>query len=346
MSQPSRRIGGVAWPYKANFLPNATVNATVNAQVMRAASQRSRSERAGRQCCGAASPAYEKVRDERRAACYSYPWKATLCQLRPSNRVPPLIFLVGDIGGLRCCRDQASLTKATLMRRFHEHRDQARRGPTETRSGKVSPMKGNLRLRRRMPVILAVAVVALAPMGTTAASASSTPSGEVVVGRTVIEPAYDSMTGAIKYLLTPMGAPNPVKSNPISWAPIYIPVYPVDSTVGTLLCQHTPVENCPDHGPLVAGGAALIDPIVYGDGVMGHDHLMAGPASGGDFNIAWEPILVLFTSKAAANTHLITKAQVDAAVTSGAAFEVPLPPLTFNCSVVSQAVYARGTPLL
>jgi len=29
---------------------------------------------------------------------------------------------------------------------------------------------------------------------------------------------------------------------------------------------------------------------VYSGGVMGHDHLMAGPASGGDFNIAWEPI--------------------------------------------------------
>jgi len=136
--------------------------------------------------------------------------------------------------------------------------------------------------------------------------------------------------GAIKYVLTPMGAPNPVKSNPISWAPFYLPVYPVGSTVGTLMCQDIPTENCPDHGPLVAGGAAQIDPAVYGDGVIGHDHLMAGPASGGDFNIAWEPILVLFTSKAAANTHLITKAQVDAAVASGAAFEVPLPQLTFR----------------
>jgi hypothetical protein len=207
-------------------------------------------------------------------------------------------------------------------------------------------MKGSVRLHRRLSAILSVAIVAFAPMGVTAASASSIPSGEVVVGKTVIEPVYDSMTGAIKYVSTPMGAPNPVKSNPISWAPIYIPVYPAGSTVGTLLCQHVPVENCPDHGPLVAGGAAQIDPDVYGDGVIGHDHLMAGPASGGDFNIAWEPILVLFTSKAAANTHLITEAQVDAAVASGAAFEVPLPQLTFNCSVVNQAVYARGTPLL
>ena len=33
------------------------------------------------------------------------------------------------------------------------------------------------------------------------------------------------------------------------------------------------------------------------------------------------------------------------AVASGAAFEVPLPQLTFHCAVVAQAVYARGTPL-
>jgi len=211
-------------------------------------------------------------------------------------------------------------------------------------------MKANVRLRRRMPAILAVAVVALAPMGATAASASSTPSGEVVVGKTVIEPVYDDMSDAIKYVSTPMGAPNPVKSNPISWAPMYIPVYPVGSTVGTLLCQHSPFENCPDHGPGVAGGAMAIDQLkgydVYSGGVMGHDHLMAGPASGGDFNIAWEPILVLFTSTGAANAHLINKAQVDAAVASGDAYEVPLPQLTFNCSVVNQAVYALATPLL
>lgn len=72
---------------------------------------------------------------------------------------------------------------------------------------------------------------------------------------------------------------------------------------------------------------------------------MAGPASHGDFNVAWVPILVLFTSKDAANTHLITETQVEDAVASGAAFEVPLPQLTFHCAVVSQAVYARGTPL-
>lgn len=89
-------------------------------------------------------------------------------------------------------------------------------------------------------------------------------------------------------------------------------------------------------------------PTVYGDqpgDVIGHDHLMAGPASHGDFNTAWVPTLILFTSKAAADNHLITEAQVDLAIANGQAIEVPLPQLTFLCAVVSQAVYARGTPL-
>jgi hypothetical protein len=136
-----------------------------------------------------------------------------------------------------------------------------------------------------------------------------------------------------------------VKSNPIASAPFYVPVYPAGSTVGTLLCKDTPVENCPDHGPGIAAAAQQIMPGVYGGGVIGHDHLMSGPGSGGDFNVAWVPTLVLFTSAAAANQHLITETQVDAAIAAGNAIEVPLPQLTFTCAVVSGSVYARGTPL-
>jgi hypothetical protein len=91
---------------------------------------------------------------------------------------------------------------------------------------------------------------------------------------------------------------------------------------------------------------------VYSGGVIGHDHLMAGPGSGGDFNVAWVPTLVLFTSTDAANEHLITLAQVNAAVAAKLAILVPLdgtngtPNLTFHCSVVPGAVYAGGTPFL
>ena len=204
-------------------------------------------------------------------------------------------------------------------------------------------------MKLRMSLIFAAAVAVLAVIAIPAATADSIPSGEVVVGKTVVEPAYDDQTGAIRYLLTPMNAPDPVKSNPIASAPLYLPVYPKGSTVGTTVCEDLPVENCPDHGAAIAGAAQFFTNLrgfhTYDGGVIGHDHLMSGPGSHGDFNVAWVPTLVLFTSTAAANEHLITDAAVEAAVLRGDAFEVPLPQLTFLCAVVPAAVYARGVPL-
>jgi hypothetical protein len=86
------------------------------------------------------------------------------------------------------------------------------------------------------------------------------------------------------------------------------PVSPVGASVGTLQCAHLPADTCPDPGPQIAGAAASIVPAIYDNGVLGHDHLMTVPVSGGDFNIAWEPILVLFTTATAANTRLTTLA--------------------------------------
>jgi hypothetical protein len=175
------------------------------------------------------------------------------------------------------------------------------------------------------------------------AAADPIPSGERLLGQSVLEPVYDDeQAGVIGFVSTPLHAP--MKANPRAWSPFYVPVYPVGSTVGTVLCQHIPVDNCPDHGPGVAGAAASIVPAVYGGGVIGHDHLMDFPG-GADFDVAWEPILVLFTSKAAANEHILTDAQIEAAVARGDAIEVPVPALTFHCQAVSAAVWARATPL-
>lgn len=171
------------------------------------------------------------------------------------------------------------------------------------------------------------------------------PSGERLHGQSVLEPVYDAEdAGAIGYVSTPIHAP--MHANSKAWSPIYIPVYPTSASdaVGTLLCQHTPAENCPDHGPEVAGLAQSVEPDVYGGGVLGHDHVMDYPG-GADFNIAWEPIAVLFTNSAAANEHLLTDAQIQAAVDRGDAIEIPLPALTFHCAAVSAAVWARGTPM-
>jgi len=48
---------------------------------------------------------------------------------------------------------------------------------------------------------------------------------------------------------------------------------------------------------------------------------------------------VLFTNAAFANTCLTTLAQVNAAVSSGQAIEVPVPSATFHCQVVPATVY-------
>jgi hypothetical protein len=201
---------------------------------------------------------------------------------------------------------------------------------------------------KRLMLLAAVTAMMLGA-GISAAGASSIPSGERVLGQSVVEPVYnDEQAGTIGYVSTPIHAPNPVKANPNAWSPFYVPVYPVGSTVGTLLCMHTPAENCPDHGPQIAAAAAAAFPDVYGpangSGVLGHDHLMDFPG-GADFNVAWEPILVLFTSTAAANEHLLTDAAIEAAVARGDAIEVPVAALTFHCAAVSARVYALGTPL-
>ncbi|HET7739537.1 MAG TPA: hypothetical protein VFL67_02665 [Mycobacterium sp.] len=202
---------------------------------------------------------------------------------------------------------------------------------------------------RKVLQVVALAAAMLIVVAAPSASASPIPSGERILGRTVIEPVYDDMTGAIRYVSTPMGVPDPVKSNPRAAAPFYLPVYPTGANVGTLVCQDVPVENCPDHGAAVAGAAMGIMPNVYGAGVIGHDHLMAGPASHGDFNVAWVPTLVLFTDTKFV-THITTLAEITQMAQAGEVITVPLdgtngtPNLTFHCSVVPAAPYLRGTP--
>jgi hypothetical protein len=179
-------------------------------------------------------------------------------------------------------------------------------------------------------------------VSTTAAFADTLPSGEVTVGQTVIEPAYNIGTGGIIYLSTPKHAV--VHPNSHQVAPLYLPVYPRDSLVGTLNCQDFPVENCPDHGPLIAGLAQAEVPGVYGEGVLGHDHLGGVASSHTDFNVNWEPVVVLFTSPAAVQ-HITTLSQLESALAHEEVKEIRLPAATFHCAIVSGAVYARGTPL-
>jgi len=176
-------------------------------------------------------------------------------------------------------------------------------------------------------------------------SLAALPSGEHMLGNSLIEPAWEDVSSTIVYLLTPLGAPFPTHTSSHAVAPLYLVEYPPGSNVGTMNCMGVP-GNCPDHDIEVATAATTIMPSVYGTDptlVPGHDHLIAGPASGGDFNISWEVVEILFTSKAAV-TRLTTEAAVDAAIARGDAIEADLG-FAFHCSVVGPAPYLKGTPV-
>jgi hypothetical protein len=177
------------------------------------------------------------------------------------------------------------------------------------------------------------------------ATAGAIPTGQRIFHNGGVEPVYDAAhAGRIGFLYEPSKAP--MHAPPVAWAPIYVPVYPTGTTAAsTFLCMHQPVENCPSHGNAIAGAAQAIMPGVYGDGVIGHDHVFDFPG-GDDFHFAWEPVLVLFTSTPAANEHLLTDDAILAARDRGDVMLIPLADATFNCAVVSSALWDRATPVV
>jgi len=202
----------------------------------------------------------------------------------------------------------------------------------------------------RKSLLVATATAALT-LAAGPVQATSLPSGERVLGNAgqgqgaVIEPAYDLNTGALTYILTPTGAPNPSKADAHAVAPLYIVVYPASYPGWTLSCMGVP-GNCPDHDGLIAGAATAIEPGVYGTdpgAVPGHDHLIGLANTGGDWNVAWHVWVVLFTTSDAANTHVTTMVQLQADLDSGDAISIDSG-ITFNCSAVSASAYWKGTP--
>jgi hypothetical protein len=204
---------------------------------------------------------------------------------------------------------------------------------------------------RRMFWLIAAMSVLVVVIAAGSGGAASIPSGERTLAQISLEPVYnDEQAGQIGYILKPEHTAQPVNSNPTAWAPFYLVIYPVGSTAAsTYLCMHLPVDNCPSHGPGVAAFAQATYPTVYGAGVIGHDHLMDFPG-GSDFNIAWEPMNVLFTPKGAAdgaiNEHVLTDAQIGALVANGDAKVFPRPTRTFICASVPERLYDMATPLV
>lgn len=220
---------------------------------------------------------------------------------------------------------------------------------------------GTSRSFPRVLTTMAFALALSASFGVAGVSAAG-PSGQVMIGDTsystatghftggggTVEPAIDDANGSTVYLFTPNNAKT--HANTHNFAPLYLVVYPVGSGIdpASLNCQHlladltTLHDNCIDHGPIVAG-AADASP-VYVRGVIGHDHLVGIASSGGDFNVIWEPVLVLFNSVDASTTRILTLDQLNKAFGAGQVSETPLPSLDFNCASVSAAVYNHGTP--
>ena len=103
--------------------------------------------------------------------------------------------------------------------------------------------------------------------------------------------------------------------------------------------------------PLSANAQACVD---FNGGqecslVKGHDHLVGKASTGGDFNVAWHVVLVVFTSKAfgdgAINTRITTLSQINALLASNDVITISTP-VTFNCSITSERTYELGTPVV
>jgi hypothetical protein len=190
--------------------------------------------------------------------------------------------------------------------------------------------------------------------------AAGADSGQRTYGQVAVEPAIDSSTGTAVYLHTPLKSPFPSKANPRATAPLYLPLYPLSSTVSAsdLNCQPT---NC-DHGnvlpfqfsgydALPGSSQACVD---FNSGqdcalVKGHDHLVGIASTGGDFNVAWSVKLVVFTTKAftdgAINNRITTLSQLNTLFASNDVVILDTP-ITFNCARTSERTYAKGTPVV
>lgn len=188
-------------------------------------------------------------------------------------------------------------------------------------------------MKRSLMLVVAFALAFVLLDQGTALASTTWYSGQRAFAQVTVEPAVDLANGGEIFLLTPNKAPLPSKAAEAATAPLYLPLYPASSTIpaDSLNCQPT---NC-DH----------LQTFAYP--LKGHDHLVGIPPTG-DWNVAWDVILVVFTQQGfadgAINTRILTKTQLDNAVTAGDVVEVG-PVLTFNCSRTSITTYLNATAL-
>lgn len=183
-------------------------------------------------------------------------------------------------------------------------------------------------------VVLVVAVAALATAG------SPWYTGQRAFGGVTVEPAVDDMTGNEVFLLTPNKAPFPSKPPDAGQAPLYLVAYPTNSTVSDPL-------NCT---PTTCDHVARVPAPWYPDGglLKGHDHLVGIAQTHGDYNVAWDVELDVFTqqgfSDGAINHRILTLAALNTAKAAGDIQAIDTG-IVFNCSATPVNTYLRGTPL-
>jgi hypothetical protein len=191
------------------------------------------------------------------------------------------------------------------------------------------PVRAGISARLNLPLLGAL----LLSMAAFANAQMPWYSGQRAYGQVTVEPAVDSATGEEIFLHTPDNAPLPSNAAQRAHAPLYLVLYPEVSTIeaDTLNCQPT---NC-DH----------VQTFEYP--LKGHDHLVGVPHTG-DFNVAWDVVLVAFTpqgfSDGAINDRILTLSQLNGALAAGDAVTIG-PVTSFNCSITSAANYLKGTPL-
>jgi hypothetical protein len=203
-------------------------------------------------------------------------------------------------------------------------------------------------------------VAAVAPSIASASVSSPWQTGMRAVGNgATIEPAVNDITGSQTFLITPNNspfydgssnptAPVPTPFNKVS-APLYLVTYPLASTVDT--GPGASPLNCYTEGFFTAGLPYNCDHAQI-PGVKGHDHLVGVPGSqkaGGDYNVQWHVLATVFTQQGiidgAMNNRIHTLAELAAAQARGDVSGFIDTHIYFDCSAVSGAVYAGGTPL-
>jgi hypothetical protein len=205
-----------------------------------------------------------------------------------------------------------------------------------------------VRVRTALGALLLLLLLAIPA---TPAATSGALSGERIKLKQVLIPLYDWDTGKVIIGSTPVScqyvetcAPKVAKHIPkAEIQPFYLVVYPLGTRV-SVQCTHVPADNCPDHGPIIADGAMQLVPSVYGEGVLGHNHISA-PVTSKDYRVIASPSLVLFKTRAAANQLVTTRKQILDLVKAGKAFLYPAPQYMFINYIVPSRLYTEGTPV-